>query len=394
MFKPFTIKGYNETSMPHENSTIAHVDYATLDRAKQAFIAASRRTLRFAKKFGFVPNETLGASANIFELDLGKFLKKGQQKLHITLLTEGLGTADDARPDDLTPKELTEFWFNIGIKTVSVMTNDAAAAGLQPILISLYLPSSQPEVVFSKAFLKGFLDGFVEGCRRVGCVYISGETPQLRTKIYPGKLDIAGAVFALSKTGTSQLKTAKFGAGNQMVFIESSGPNENGFTTLRHLAEQLPKGYRTKLPSGKEYWQAINAASHLYAPLVQELLSCGVSITNIEPITGHGWQKLMRSSEPLKYIIENMLPVPEVFTFVQQHAKLSPKEMIEIFNYGVGYAIFTDSQTDAEAIVRVAKKHRLRACIAGNVVKSSKREVEVKPLNVHLSAEHFLLKKC
>ena len=59
----------------------------------------------------------------------------------------------------------------------------------------------------------------------------------------------------------------------------------------------------------------------------------------------------------------------------------------------VGYTIFTDSQTDAVAIVRMAKKHRLRACIAGNVVKSNKREVEIKPLNVHLSAEHFFLPK-
>lgn len=380
--------------MPQQKSAIAHVDYDSLDAAKQAFIAASRRTLRFAKKFGFVLNETLGASANIFELDLGKFLKKAtSKKLHITLLTEGLGTADDARPDDLSPKELTEFWFNIGIKTVSVMTNDAAAAGLQPVLISLYLPSSQPEIVFSKEFLKGFLDGFVEGCRRVGCVYISGETPQLKTKIYPGKLDIAGAVFALSPTGRSQLSTAKFSAGNSIVFIESSGPNENGFTTLRHLAEQLPKGYRTKLPSGREYWQAINAPSHLYTPLIQELLAKGVSITNIEPITGHGWQKLMRPSKPLKYVIEQMLPVPEVFTFVQHHAGLSAKEMIEIFNYGVGYAIFTSSEADAKVVVRIAKKHGLRACVAGRVVKNSKREVEVKPLNVILGAENFLLKK-
>lgn len=370
-----------------------HVDYSALDKAKNAFIQASKRTAGFAKRFGFVPESVFGASANVFQLDLTPYLKTGAKQLSVTLLPEGLGTADDAKPDDLSPKELERFWHNIGLKTVAVMTNDAAATGMQTVLISLYLPSSNPELVFNAAFMKGFLNGFVEGCRTVGCVYFSGETPQLKNKILPGKLDIAGALFGLLPAGKRPLTSRNLKSGDIIVFVESSGPHENGFTTLRALAGELPKGYRTKLPSGKQFWEVCNAPSHLYTPFIQSVLASGIQPANVEPITGHGWQKLMRPKQNFRYVIEKMLPVPEIFTFVERHLGLSPMEMIKIFNYGVGYAVFLRTKKDAEKVISIAKKHKLKAVIAGHVESAKKREVVVKPLGGVLSGGAFTLKK-
>ncbi|MFH0820428.1 MAG: AIR synthase related protein [Candidatus Peregrinibacteria bacterium] len=370
-----------------------HVNYSSLDQAKNAFIAASKKTVRFAAKFGFMPPSGFGASANVFNLDLRPFVKAGAQHLHITLLPEGLGTSDDARPDDLSDSELTRFWHNIGLKTVAVMTNDAASTGMQTVLISLYLPSSTPELVFNKTFMKGFLDGFVKGCRTVGCVYFSGETPQLKTKIYPGRLDIAGALFGLMPAGMPPLDGQNLGAGDRIVFIQSSGPHDNGFTSLRELAEQLPQGYHMRLADGREYWQAINEPTILYTPLIQSLLRAGVRPTNVEPISGHGWQKLMRSKKPLRYVIHKVLPVPEVFKFVQEHTGASREEMIKIFNYGVGLAVFTKNDHDARQVVQIARKLKLNAVVAGEVKKSAKREVVVEPWQITLSGESFKLKQ-
>lgn len=366
-----------------------HVDYNTLDQAKNAFIEAGKKTVNFAKKFGFIPPSGFGASANVFNLDLKPFLKSGAEVLYITLLPEGLGTSDDARPEDLSERDLERFWHNIGLKTVAVMTNDAAATGMQTVLISLYLPSSTPELVFNSTFMKGFLEGFVKGCKIVGCIYFSGETPQLKTKFYPGKLDIAGALLGLMPAGLKPIDGQELAEGDKIVFIQSSGPHDNGFTSLRELADRLPKGYHTKLPSGREYWDAINTPTILYTPFIQSLLKTGLRPSNIEPITGHGWQKLMRSRKPFRYVIHDVLPVPEVFEFVQEHSHASREEMIKIFNYGVGLAVMIKGEKEAEQVVEIAAQHHLKAKVVGTVEKAKARKVVVEQWKIKLSGSAF-----
>jgi phosphoribosylformylglycinamidine cyclo-ligase len=372
---------------------IDHVNYQSLDKAKNAFIEASKKTLAFAKNFGFVPDDRLGASANIFCLDLKSYLKNNADKLYITLLPEGLGTADDARPSDLNKKELIQFWYNIGIKTISCLTNDASSAGMQTVLISLYLPSADPDKVFSDEFLDGFLNGFVHGCKIVGCAWISGETPQLKGKICEDKLDIAGALFGIMPAAVMPIDGTKLKTGNKIVFVESSGPHENGFTTLRQLAQKLTNGYREKLSDGREYWQAINEPSLLYTPLVQKLLAEQVAINSIENVTGHGWQKIMRSKTPLRYHIKNMLAVPNIFQFIEEKANISKEEMLKIFNYGVGCAIFVEDNNAAERTIAIAKSLNIKAVIAGEVLPSNCREVFVEPLGIKLTDESFTLGK-
>lgn len=372
---------------------IDHVNYDALDHAKGLFIEASKRTLSFASDFGFLPDERLGASANIFELNLKPFLDAKLERMAITLVSEGLGTADDARPSDLTHEESVEFWENIGGKTVAVMTNDVASAGMQPILLSMYLPCANPELVFTPDFLEGFLNGIVKGCQEVGCIYFSGETPQLKSKIFEDKLDIAGAVFGLVPPGSAAVTSNSLQSGDTIVFVESSGPHENGYTSLRGLAAELESGYRTKLSSGVEYWRAINKRSVLYTPLIQDLLRREIPLSNIEPISGHGWQKLMRPAASFRYRIEKVLPYPEIFQFVEEQSGTSRKEMLKIFNCGVGLALFTPGQRYAESIVEHAQALGLNACVAGKVEEAPQREVVVEPLDIVLESDEFQLKK-
>lgn len=376
-----------------DSGSLDHVNYDSLDAAKNAFISACKKTTKFAADYGFIPDERFGASANVFELDLQQFLKTGQDKLHLTLVPEGLGTADEAHPDDLSEEEQRQFWYNIGIKTVGVMTNDAASSGMQTILISLYLPTSTPETLFTKSFLDGFLGGFVVGCKDVGCVYFSGETPQLKTKITPQKLDIAGACFGLMPAGVDPIDGSQLSAGDTMVFIGSTGPDANGYTSLRDLATRLPDGYRTKLPSGAEYWEALNNPTVLITPLIQKILKQGLKLSNIEPVTGHGWQKIMRCDKPLKYVVENMLEVPEIFTFVQEQASMTASEMIQIFNYGLGFVLFAPSAEEAQTMVEIAQDMDLKATIGGKVEAAEERSVEVLPLKTTLISEGFQLQQ-
>lgn len=374
-------------------TSIGQVDYGVLDSAKLKFISAAKSTLAFASEFGSVPQSGLGASANVFQLKLDRHTDTGERDLGISLISEGLGTADDARPHDLDENESREFWYNIGIKTVACLSNDAASSGLQSLLLSLYLPSSTPETVFNPLFMDGFTKGIVDGCRTIGCVYLSGETPQLKTKIYPDKIDIAGAVMALEIPGMPRVDGSHFGPGNQIVFIASSGPHENGFTPIRELAGRLTGGFRTRLPGGMELWRAANAPSVLYTPLVRKVLEAGIAPTGLENISGHGWQKIMRSKQPLSYRIMNTLPFLEVFTFIQEQLQITTRQMLEIFNCGVGFAVFVKSEDDAQKVVSIARSSGLSAVHAGYVEASSNRKVVVEPWEVELGSEAFSLSR-
>jgi len=373
--------------------TFDHVDYATLDSAKLAFIEAARATITFAEPYGVVLTPELGASANLFSINLKELLGEGAESLVISLIPEGLGTADDARPDDLSEEELTSFWWNISQKVLSCLTNDAASGGLRPLLLGLYLPSSTPESVFSPSFLLGFLSGIVEGCKKLGCVYLSGETPQLKSKLFSGVLDCAGALVAVPPKGTVPPNYFSVQPDNQIVLVESSGPHENGFTTLRNLALSLTDGYRTKLPSGLEYWQAINAPSVLYAPLVERVLRSGIRPTNLEHITGHGWQKLMRSRAPLRYNIHTLPPQKEIFPFIQAALSLSDLDLYKVFNCGAGFAFFLQNEADASAVIEHASDLGLKAVLAGSTEKADVREVVIEPLKITLTGDEFFLAK-
>ena len=87
------------------------VDYKALDSAKNAFIEAGKKTAGFAKSFGFMP-VILAAPMFCFGFEV----VYGAESLYMTLLPEGLGTADDAKPEDLSSEELVRFWRNIGEK--------------------------------------------------------------------------------------------------------------------------------------------------------------------------------------------------------------------------------------------------------------------------------------
>lgn len=101
----------------------------------------------------------------------------------------------------------------------------------------------------------------------------------------------------------------------------------------------------------------------------------------------------MRNSASLRYVIEDMIEVPEIFTFVQEQTQTIPQEMIKIFNYGLGFVIFIDGEEDAQKVVALANESGFKAIIGGYVEEADQREVQVNPLNTTLTSENFLLEQ-
>lgn len=88
----------------------------------------------------------------------------------------------------------------------------------------------------------------------------------------------------------------------------------------------------------------------------------------------------MRAKRDLSYVVDYMPDVPEIFKFIQEKGNLSNKEMYATFNMGAGFAMMVDGK-NANKIIRMAKKHEIRAWLGGRVEKGSK-QVNIKPLNI------------
>ncbi len=83
--------------------------------------------------------------------------------------------------------------------------------------------------------------------------------------------------------------------------------------------------------------------------------------------------------------------MPQIFQFVQSRFDLSPAQMLKIFNYGSGMAVFIEGEQAARQVVSLAAEYGLKATVAGYTEAADKREVVVVPLGVVLSSENFLL---
>ncbi|MBI2074780.1 MAG: phosphoribosylformylglycinamidine cyclo-ligase, partial [Candidatus Levybacteria bacterium] len=146
------------------------------------------------------------------------------------------------------------------------------------------------------------------------------------------------------------------------------------------IANKLPQGYATKLPSGQMYGQALLTKTNIYAKLVQALLDGGVDIHYISNITGHGMRKVMRARGNFTYIIEDIFEPQEILLFIQEHANLSDEDIYGTYNMGQDYALFIPEK-DIEKAQDITTEQGFESLNAG-YIKEGERKVVIQPKNL------------
>lgn len=180
----------------------------------------------------------------------------------------------------------------------------------------------------------------------------------------------------------------------------NSGMGSNGLTSARH--EMLKKEYATKYPesvdpnlpsevvyNGKygltdatetplNVGKMILSPTRTYAPVVLKVLQQYFDkIHGIIHCSGGGQSKVSHYlPSALRVVKNNLLPVPPLFTMIQQSAGTDWKEMYQVFNMGQRLEIYTDKET-AAAIVEISKSFNIDAQVSGYVEASDKKEVVI-----------------
>jgi phosphoribosylformylglycinamidine cyclo-ligase len=354
----------------HSAYAASGVDYDELDRAKRAAVAVARATSGLAAARGAsIDDASRGESALVLSI--------GDTTL--SYVVEGLGTKSLIA---VAYEEATGVgrYQDIAYDTVAAIVNDLICVGALPVVVNAYFATGDAAWYGVGQRLQQLVDGWGAACRDAGAVWGGGESPSLPGLVSPDGLELAGSAIGLVPPGRQAVLGQQLAAGDEIVLVRSSGLHANGASLARSLADRLPDGYRTKLPSGREFGDALLDPSLLYARLVEALIERDLPVTYMSHITGHGLRKLMRSERELSYVIEALPEVPEVLAFMADQLALDAREAYGTFNMGAGLAVYVGAGTGAQ-VVDAAEALGLDALVAGRV-EAGPRRVVIAPHDV------------
>lgn len=346
------------------------VKYNILDPIKKIAQSLGKQT---AKNFPEVETSR-GESAYVWE----------EEDAYRAFVIEGLGTKNLVA-DEMEKITGKTYYSEIAQDTIAMIVNDILTVGALPQVINAYFATGDPNWFKDNERSKALVEGWAKACKMAGATWGGGETPGLSGIINPGTIDLAGACIGIIKPKDRSTLGNKIQDGDTILLIESSGIHANGLSLARAIADKLPEGYATKLPDGSMYGEALLTPAYIYAALIKDLFEASIDIHYMVNITGHGWRKLMRATQPFTYLIIQIPPTPEIFDFIQKHSNSSNQEMYSTFNMGAGFAIYLPAN-QIEKAQEIATAHNLKSWNAG-IVQEGSKQVIIEPKNTSFAAE-------
>lgn len=358
------------------------VNYAAMDPFKRTAQLAGRETAKNIHRLNngefqeFEPSR--GESAYLIET----------AKSFVAHVEEGLGTKSlvaDAMYH-LTGKS---YYDHIAQDTVAMIVNDVITVGALPLSVAMHLAVGESSWFDDEARCGDLIDGWKNACNLARCVWGAGETPTLKDLVVPGTVVLSGSAMGIVKPKERLIMSDNIQHGDAIILIGSSGIHANGLTMARKIADKLPDGYLTKLCDGRTYGETLLDPTHIYVALIEDCLNHGVNIHYAVNITGHGWRKLMRATEPFTYVIERLPKQLPIFDFLQEHGPVDNMEAYGNFNMGAGFALYV-SESDLEQVWQVLKwcerLNQFDVYCAGYIERSGEKKVVIRPKNIEFSS--------
>jgi len=283
----------------------------------------------------------VGGFAALFKLDLKKY-----KKPILVSCTDGVGTKVKLAVE-LDRVEPT------GIDLVAMCVNDLITCGADPLFFLDYYASGKLALPQAQALLKGVM----EGLRESDCTLIGGETAEMPGVYHPGDYDCAGfCVGAVDQDKVIDGKNIK--PGDVAIGIASSGFHSNGYSLLRKLFEK----------DAQKFADDLMTPTRIYVKLVARVKET-LAIKAMAHITGGGIlgnaPRVLPKNTGLKI---HRWPWPDLFSEAQRRADLTPAQMLETFNCGIGYIFYVD-KNDAKKVMDICGEFGWASWNLGFIVK-------------------------
>jgi phosphoribosylformylglycinamidine cyclo-ligase len=307
----------------------AGVDQGAADSAVAGLVRALA-AIRLDRPSAQVPLP--GHYASVIKID---------ERLGIALSTDGVGTK-------LRVAEELGRYDTVGIDCVAMNVNDVICVGAEPLAMLDYIAieRADPKVCEEIGV------GLARGAGLAGIEIPGGELAQLGDMV--SGVDVSGACF-----GTVALDAIVDGSavepGDAVIGLPSSGLHSNGYTLARAALAGIPLDSDPGGRLGRPLGEALLEPTEIYVKPVLELLRSAVEVRGLAHITSGGSGNLLRLAAEVGYEIDDPLPVPPIFTLIQERGDVSEQEMHDVFNMGCGFCAVVPA--DEAAALELLRAH-------------------------------------
>ena len=312
-----------------------------------------------AKQTGIISN--IGGFGGVFPLDT----KEMKEPLLISS-TDGVGTK-------LNIAFLMNKHNTIGIDLVAMCVNDVIVQGAKPLFFLDYLAISKLE----NTIVEEIIEGITSGCKLSESVLIGGETAEMPGLYKKGEYDLAGFSVAIVDK-EKIIDGSKIEEGNVILGLASSGVHSNGFSLVRKVCFDILKLNTNDYiePLKKTLGEELLTPTKIYVKSILSTIN-KFQINGMAHITGGGLAENINRVVPsdLKVVInKDTWEVLPIFNFLKEKGNIEEKEMLRVFNNGIGMVLVV-RESDSKDIIKHLESLNEKAFKIGKIAKKDSKEV-------------------
>jgi phosphoribosylformylglycinamidine cyclo-ligase len=237
----------------------------------------------------------------------------------------------------------------VGIDLVAMCVNDLVVQGAEPLLFLDYYASGKLDVTAGREIVAGI----AEGCRQAGCALVGGETAEMPGMYADGDYDLAGFSVGAAERGRL-IDGATVAPGDVILGLASTGVHSNGFSLVRKVVERSGLTYSDPAPfaAGRSLGEALLTPTRIYVKSCMAAIKAG-KIKALAHITGGGLIENVPRVLPQGTKAEidaTSWPLPPIFRWLKEQAKIDNHEMSRVFNCGIGMVAVVAAADAEDAI--------------------------------------------
>lgn len=239
----------------------------------------------------------------------------------------------------------------VGQDLVNHCVNDILVQGAEPLFFLDYVGGG---VLEPKAVAE-LVRGVADACRENGCALLGGETAEMPGFYQPGDYELVGFVVGLVDRGRI-LDGSKVEEGDILLGLPSDGLHTNGYSLARRIVfDRLGLGIDEPIPDlepERSVGDWLLDVHRSYLGAVRPLLGDD-AVHALAHVTGGGLTDNLPRALPeglSARVRTGSWEVPPLFRALERFGGVERREMLRVFNMGVGMVLVVAAESAGEIV--------------------------------------------